>query len=164
MIQFRTILHPTDFSVNSDYAFQVACGLARICGAHVIVIHVMAPLLDHERVDARHHPNDYYAGPWKELRKIQRPKDGPLVEHQLAEGNASTEILRIAGETRSDLVVMGTHGRTGLSRLVTGSVAEQIVRRAACPVMTVRLPLQEAAHLQESATPGNPAELVEGQL
>jgi nucleotide-binding universal stress UspA family protein len=151
MVPFRTILHPTDFSVHSEYAFQVACGLTRICGARLIVVHVMAPLLDRERLDARHHPNEYYAGPWKELRKMQPSNDGPLVEHQLAEGDACTEILRVAGETKSDLIVMGTHGRTGLSRLVIGSVAEQVVRRAACPVMAAKFQAQENVHSEEPA-------------
>jgi nucleotide-binding universal stress UspA family protein len=74
------------------------------------------------------------------LRQLQ-PSDPALhVEYRLEEGFAATEILRLAEEAKADLIVMGTHGRTGLSRLVLGSVAEQVVRKARCPVLTVKAP------------------------
>jgi nucleotide-binding universal stress UspA family protein len=86
------------------------------------------------------------------------------VDHRLAEGDAATEILRLANETRSDVIVMGTHGRTGLARVLMGSVAEQVVRRAPCPVVTMKTPLPRVqpsgATLPEKAT--RPAEAVKG--
>jgi len=63
------------------------------------------------------------------------------------EGDVATEILRLAQETGSDLIVMGTHGRTGLARLLMGSVAEQVVRKAPCPVLTVKTPFPAAPAL-----------------
>jgi len=60
------------------------------------------------------------------------------VEHRLGEGDPATVILEVAEETGAGLIVMGTHGRTGLGRLVMGSVAEQVLRTAPCPVLTVR--------------------------
>jgi nucleotide-binding universal stress UspA family protein len=74
------------------------------------------------------------------------------VEHHLKEGDPATEILRLAEERKVDVIVMGTHGRTGLGRLLMGSVAEQIVRKAPCPVLTVRLP-QRQAPPSEAAVP-----------
>jgi universal stress protein A len=58
----------------------------------------------------------------------------------VAEGDPAEMILRVAEEVHADLIVMGTHGRTGLSRLLMGSVAEQVVRRAPCPVLTMKAP------------------------
>jgi nucleotide-binding universal stress UspA family protein len=62
------------------------------------------------------------------------------VEHRLEEGDAAVQILRVAQETGCNLIVLGTHGRTGLGRLLMGSVAEQVLRMASCPVLTVRAP------------------------
>jgi nucleotide-binding universal stress UspA family protein len=62
------------------------------------------------------------------------------VEQRLAEGDPAAEILHLATDTGCDMIVLGTHGRTGLDRLLMGSVAEQIVRKAPCPVLTVKAP------------------------
>jgi nucleotide-binding universal stress UspA family protein len=71
-----------------------------------------------------------------------RPADPRLeVRHRLAEGDPAEEILRAAEEEGADLIVMGTHGRGGLSRLLMGSVAEAVMRKALCPVLTVRGPI-----------------------
>src|SRR5207248_6345417 len=82
--------------------------------------------------------------------------DTVSTERRLVEGDAATEILRLVQETGSDLVVMGTHGRTGLARLLMGSVAEQIVRKAPSPELTVKTPCPDtspvpSAHRQETA-------------
>ena len=68
------------------------------------------------------------------------------------EGEAAGEILRQANETKADVIVMGTHGRTGISRLLMGSVAEVVVRKSSCPVLTVKNPVPEAS-LATSAAP-----------
>jgi hypothetical protein len=70
------------------------------------------------------------------------PHADARAERRLEEGDAVTEILRVAEEAPADLIVLGTHGRTGLARLLMGSVAEQVVRRAPCPVLTVKAPLE----------------------
>jgi nucleotide-binding universal stress UspA family protein len=66
------------------------------------------------------------------------------VEHRLEEGDPVKGILRVARELARDLIVMGIHGRTGPNRLLMGSVAEQIVRKSVCPVLTIRTPLPES--------------------
>jgi nucleotide-binding universal stress UspA family protein len=129
----QTILHPTDFSERSGYAFQLACSLARDRGARLIVLHVMpVPLVQEKRF--------YQEEMSAELNRLRAPDSQIQVEHRLEEGDPATQILRIAQETGCDLVVMGTHGRTGLDRLMMGSVAEEVVRRASCPVLTVKAP------------------------
>src|SRR5262249_30270696 len=77
-------------------------------------------------------------------QKVPAPP-GLNVEHLLAEGDPAREINRIAGERSCDLIVMGTHGRTGLSRLLMGSIAEQVIRLAPCPALVCKLPIAEVA-------------------
>jgi nucleotide-binding universal stress UspA family protein len=94
---------------------------------------------------------------WEELRaKLRqlRPEDPKVhVEHLLVEGDPVAQILRGATETNCDLIVMGTHGRTGLSRLLMGSVAEGVIRKAACPVLTVKMPFPDAPSFEEVSSP-----------
>jgi nucleotide-binding universal stress UspA family protein len=87
--------------------------------------------------------------------KLDRMEPGPsvLVERRLEEGDPIGEILRAAAEVPCDLIVMGTHGRTGLARLLMGSVAEEVVRKAPCPVVTVKTPFPVA-----TPTPASPRE------
>jgi nucleotide-binding universal stress UspA family protein len=133
MLRIQTILHPTDFSERSRYAFQPACSLARDHGARLIVLHVMpVPLVQEKRL--------YREEMAEELNRLRAPDTQVQVEHRLEEGDAATQILRVALETGCDLIVLGTHGRTGLGRLLMGSVAEQVLRMASCPVLTVRAP------------------------
>ena len=77
---------------------------------------------------------------WQQLRSIQPSLPDITVEHRLERGEPALVILAVAQETGADLIVMGTHGRTGLRRLLMGSVAEQVVRKASCPVLTIRTP------------------------
>ena len=87
-------------------------------------------------------------GDWTALRNllesIRAPSFNVPIEHRLEEGDPTTEILRVAEEAKSDLIVMNTHGRTGVGRLVLGSVAEHVLRKAPCPVLIVRVTLPEA--------------------
>jgi nucleotide-binding universal stress UspA family protein len=136
MSVIRTILHPTDFSEPAEAAFSIASVLAREHGARVIVLHVYPPPAFHgEVVDRRH---GYEADLWHLLDRYQGTGPAVRVEHRLIEGRAAEEIVRLAEEEGCDLIVMGTHGRRGLARLLLGSVAEAVSRRAPCPVLTVR--------------------------
>jgi nucleotide-binding universal stress UspA family protein len=145
MLAIKTILHPTDFSEHSDYAFRFACSLARDHGARLMVLHVLErPLLTYTGVMTAPPPPPPSAeqrqGVQEQLHRIKPPDPAIAVEHLLEEGDPATAILQVAQERRCELIAMGTHGRTGLGRLLMGSVAEQIVRKAPCPVLTVRLP------------------------
>jgi len=140
MLPVHTILFATDFSENARQAFILACALARDCGARLVVLHVTPPPLSHEKLEADRNPEEYYGVLWKALREVRAPDDNVAVEHRLAEGDAAAQILHVAEETKAGLIVLGTHGRTGLPRLLLGSVAEQVLRRARCPVLTVKSP------------------------
>jgi nucleotide-binding universal stress UspA family protein len=141
MLPVHTILFPTDFSENAQAVFPLACSLARDCGARLIVLYVMSAPLDREEMEARHHPDEYYGGARDALHQMHAPEQNVRVEHRLAEGNAPKLILEVAQEVEAGLIIMGTHGRSGLRRLLLGSVAEQVLRGASCPVLTVKLPL-----------------------
>jgi nucleotide-binding universal stress UspA family protein len=141
MLKIKTILHPTDFSKHSECAFRLACSLARDHGARVVALHVVTPILvvDGEGLIPPLADDDEERAR-EQLGQLQSPDPQVQLERLLAHGDAATEILRMAAQTECDLVVMGTHGWTGFSRLVMGSVAEQIVRKAPCPVLTVKTP------------------------
>jgi nucleotide-binding universal stress UspA family protein len=145
VFQPRTILHPTDFSAPSAKAFQVAVDLARAYAARLLVLHV-AETLGPDNVTfgeavSQPQPAGYRIRLLEELSRVAPPEDaGVPVEHLLAEGDPATEIERVAQERQCDLIVMGTHGRKGLRRLLMGSIAEQVVRYATCPVLTIRFP------------------------
>jgi nucleotide-binding universal stress UspA family protein len=99
---------------------------------------------------ARQQPNGYREQMCDWLHRLQAPRSGVEIDHRLTDGEPHAEILRVAEDDRCDLIVMGTHGRTGLPRLLMGSVAEQVVRRAPCPVLTVKAPFPEPVTVTEA--------------
>ncbi len=140
MLPIRKILHPTDFSDRSDAAFQVACALARDHNAPLVVLHVRpARIFCQEAFTSD--PSAGIDSARRRLRSVQAYHPAVRLEHKLVEGDPATEILRETREADCDLIVMGTHGWGGLSRLLLGSVAAEVVRRAPCPVLTVKTPL-----------------------
>jgi nucleotide-binding universal stress UspA family protein len=149
----KTILHPTDFSECSAGAFGLAGALARDHGARLIVLHVTTvPDLPYEGYGAPGAPlseGDYLADARRSLEGLAAGP-GIACERLLKEGDPASEILRVAKETGADLVVLGTHGRTGLRHVLMGSVAEQVARKASCPVLTLRA----APHKRAGATAG----------
>src|SRR5271166_301911 len=141
MKTIQSVLYATDFSAQAEAAFPLAVALARDYGANLFISHVVPiPMFAYTTGDIAAVPQgsiDEVRGQLKQLN----PKDPAIrVEYAIAEGDPATEILQLAQKFRCDLIVMGTHGRTGLSRLVAGSVAEEVMRSAPCPVLTVRCP------------------------
>ena len=145
MFPIRKILFPTDFSEHSKAAFDVACALARDYGAEMLIVHCRRPpaIFAPDGIAVATPAEEPY-----DLRAqlvLVRPADARLnVDHHLLEGDPTDEILKAAKDKAVDLIVMGTHGSTGLSRLLMGSVAENVLRRAPCPVLTVRNPVKFA--------------------
>ncbi len=143
MIKIRTILHPTDFSDCSRFAFRLASLLAREQGARLVILHVkqiLGPMVAYGNAVAQLESSQDQEKHWEMLGRFQVSDSRVSVEHRLVEGDAAREIVRVADEVGCDLIVMGSHGRTGLQRLVVGSVAEQVPRKARCPVVTVKVP------------------------
>ncbi len=139
MSLFRTLLYPTDFSTCSAKAYHLACSLARHHHSRLLIIHVL------ETPPAAYLGGNLVSDPASHLQEIQvmlermRPADGAFeVEYRLVSGEPAQEILRLATERNCDLIVLGTHGRSGLPRVVMGSVAEAVLRKAPCPVLTVK--------------------------
>ncbi len=149
MLAIGTILYPTDFSKEAGYAFDVACALARDSRARLVVLHVERPPLTTlgGTAGVPPLPTEYDRQLLlEELHRIQPPVPDIVLEHRLEHGEPAPVILAVAEQIGADLIVLGTHGRTGLRRLLMGSVAEQLVRRASCPVLTVKNPM--AAELE----------------
>lgn len=139
MLALQTILVPTDFS-EAAAALRLAGSLARDHGARVVLLHAAEPtvtVLDAGLLQFENAP------PWAELRgRLDRLAAGVgvPVECRLARGKPAAETLRAAEEIGCDLIVMGTQGKSGLMRVLFGSVAEEVLRHATCPVLTVRTP------------------------
>lgn len=159
MLKIHAILHPTDFSEQSESAFRLACALARDHKAKLLLLHVIEPppIAAAEGVMVFPLEEDSQA---KERLEAIRPADPMLrVQHLSVEGHAAEEIVRVAQAQKCDCIVLGTHGRTGLSRLLMGSVAEEVIRKAPCPVVTVKNPvtLEESTLAQIGAPEGSDA-------
>jgi nucleotide-binding universal stress UspA family protein len=145
----KTILHPTDFSEASQQALGLACAVARQEGARLVVLHVVPPEIAwegdvSELPRTRRYEQDLrsYREEMKgELERLPLPGLPVRAERRLGEGNAAAAILEAAREVSCDLIVMGTHGRTAEARRLMGGVAEEVAHKAACPVVTVRVPL-----------------------
>jgi nucleotide-binding universal stress UspA family protein len=134
MRPIKTILCPTDQSACSQSAFTVASALASNFGARLVILEVVPPPV----IIYGPPPEAYLDQMRQELDRMQVADPRVCVERRLVEGNPVTEILRVAKETDCDLIVIGSHGRTGCSRLLMGSVAEQVLRRASCPVLVIK--------------------------
>lgn len=136
MLALRTILHPTDFSPLAHHAFQVACALAQDYKARLVLLHVHEPPITAEELATSESPEipEYLL---RALREFKSPSD-VVVEQRLEVGPVAEGILCTAAETKCDLIVIGTHGRGGLGRVLLGSVAEAVLRKAPCMVLTVK--------------------------
>lgn len=143
MTPIRTILVATDFSKPAEQAFSLAHSLAKERGAKVVVLHVSTPppIVLPEGVITDVNVAYYLTGIRKQLAEVRSPGGDVVVEHRLEQGDPAETVIRVADEVKADWIVIGTHGRTGLMRLLMGSVAEQILRRAKCPVLTLRTPV-----------------------
>jgi nucleotide-binding universal stress UspA family protein len=159
MLTIKTILHPTDFSVHSEYAFRLACSLARDHGARVVALHVLTPPVVAYPVGVvPPAPGEDEDQAEAQLARLRPPDPEVPLVRRLTHGYAAAEILRVAEETRCDLIVMGTHGWTWLGRLLMGSVAEKVVRHAPCPVLTVKTPKGQQPSEEPTVAAGRGAE------
>jgi nucleotide-binding universal stress UspA family protein len=144
---FTRILVPTDFSAPSDAALEYARGIAAKFGSRIHVLHVLD-----EALVATPYGNDVFVAESPTLlaelfdeaknrlaHRASRPDGAPFtVTTEVVSGTSARTITDYAGEHAVDLIVMGTHGRSGVAHLLMGSVAEKVVRFAPCPVLIVR--------------------------
>jgi nucleotide-binding universal stress UspA family protein len=144
----RRVLHPTDFSKASNAAFARSLAEARASRAELVLVHVLAPVMPIAGAGGAYVPLSVYeqmhasARAWarKQLdRLVARARTAKVrVRGLLLEGVAHEQIVRAAKRQRAAMMVMGTHGRTGIARFFLGSVAARVAAMAPCPVLTVR--------------------------
>ena len=150
--QVRSILLPTDFSDCANFALPYAAGIARATGASLICVHVVETVVPAVGYSGMSEPlpigdlsEQLEDSAERELPKIGECEEcaGLNVEEVIVHGEAATEIVRVATERGVDLIVISSHGRTGLGRILFGSTAEAVVRHATCPVLVVKPPQEE---------------------
>jgi nucleotide-binding universal stress UspA family protein len=133
------ILFPTDFSTTGQHALEMATSLAKARGSKLVIVHVEEPPMAYGGGEL------YYGIEEPDREQLKRmlsevvPTD-PAVpyEHRLMVGSPATAMVHLAEQEGVEMIVMPTHGRTGLLRMLMGSVAEEVVRKAKCPVLTVK--------------------------
>ncbi len=134
----KKILFPTDFSTCSDAGLKFATALARDMGGELLIVHTLE--------EPTIYAGEFYYGNAepdvdavvKMLHSLEPENSQVPFQHKILRGDPAKAICDCAAAEDADLIVMSTHGRSGLGRLLMGSVAEYVVRKAPCPVMTLR--------------------------
>jgi nucleotide-binding universal stress UspA family protein len=149
MASFDRILLATDFSDTAACAVEHAILLARTFGAHLHVLHVLESEIPVMMDGVTYLPPNYF----EEMEKMaaerleevipRADRDKLSVTLVMRKGNPFLEVVRYARDQKMDLIVLGTHGRGAISHVLMGSVAEKVVRKASCAVLTVRHPQHE---------------------
>jgi len=151
-IGIKKILCPTDFSENSEHALKYALTLANLSQAELRLFHVVEPITYPQSTKLFEPVLDEVELMMKMEAAFQTQLENqvsvlkdeyPKITGKLVKGNTFLEIIRVARDDDVDMIVMGTHGRTGLAHVLIGSVAERVVREAPCPVLTVKHPEHE---------------------
>jgi len=146
---FKKILFCTDFSENSHWAFTYALSLAKAFKAKLLILHVTPEPIHPDQLSIylpQEKLEELKASQKKEAEKelkthyLQKMKGFKNYQVSFQEGEPFYVIIQMARKESVDLIVMGTHGRTGLDHILFGSTAEKVVRKSPCAVMTIRLP------------------------
>jgi nucleotide-binding universal stress UspA family protein len=157
-MKLDSILFPTDFSHYNDAALEYASTLAAEANAKLYIVHV------HDTRDLNTPIGDtgfVYEVAWREEGMVARDRLDKVVptdasvkfEHHYLTGRPVDEILAFAADNQIDLIVMASHGRSGISRLLMGSLAEGVMRKAPCPVLIVKQPVGECDPVPSCAVP-----------
>ena len=150
--RIKKILCPTDFSENSKHALKYALALATLSQADLQLFHVVEPITYPQSTEFFEPVLDEVELMMKMEAAFQQQLEDqvttlkaeyPKISGKLVTGNTFLEIIQAARDDDVDMIVMGTHGRTGLAHVLIGSVAERVVREAPCPVLTVKHPAHE---------------------
>jgi nucleotide-binding universal stress UspA family protein len=149
-MQIKTLLFPTDFSNGARAAMDYALSLAKDYQAKLVLLYVIQDISIAEwyipsTLSVADLVEDMQKSAQKEMDKWGEEARGRVkdVEQIVERGVPFVEIIRTAKEKNADMIVIGTHGRTGIDHMLFGSTAEKVVRKAPCPVLTVRIPGRE---------------------
>ena len=143
---------PTDFSGCANYALPYAATIARATGASIVCLHVIEPVVPAVGYTGLTEPlpladisDQLEESAEKELPRLAESDEVAdlNIEEVIVHGDAAAEIVRVANEREVDLIVISSHGRAGLGRILFGSTAEAVVRHASCPVLVVKPPHQK---------------------
>lgn len=143
-IDVQHILVPVDFSENTPAVLDWAAHLAEEHGSRVTLLHAYHLPVEFQQLEGAYLPPDFWQNVRSEAESTLRShaealqRKGVRVEVAVCEGYAATVIIEEAALRRADLIVIGTHGRSGLKHLLLGSIAERVVQKAPCPVLTVK--------------------------
>jgi nucleotide-binding universal stress UspA family protein len=150
VIKLKKVLVPTDFSDSARQALKYGMSFAKEYGAELVLLHVVENLTVGYASDLFPVPmaevfQEISGYAKTELAKLgtEARARGLTVQEQVVQGKPSAEIIRFASEHEIDVIVLGTHGKGMLDQALFGSTTERVVRRAPCPVLTVRLPEHE---------------------
>lgn len=145
-MKVKKILFPTDFSEGSDNALPYAADMAKHYGAKLYLLHVIHDIakatgwyVPHVSLDELYRDIEKNAAKEMDRYGLEEFRGLKDIERPVVKGIPYEEILKFAKENNIDLIVIGTHGRKGLDRVIFGSTAEKVVRDAPCPVLSVRL-------------------------
>jgi nucleotide-binding universal stress UspA family protein len=145
-IQVRQILIPLDFSHHAESILEWGAHLAREHGSRVVLVHAYHLPVEFQQLEGAYLPPDFWTNVKTEAQQTLERHAAALrergieVETVVREGYPATVILEEAEERRADLIVIGTRGLSGLKHLLLGSIAERVVQKAPCPVLTVKTP------------------------
>jgi len=145
-IQLRRILVPVDFSEHAQPVLEWAAHLAAEHGSKVILLHAYHLPVEFQQLEGAYLPQDFWTNVKSEAQqnletyRADLAKQGVETETVVREGYPATVIEEEAERLEVDLIVIGTHGLSGLKHLLLGSIAERVVQKAPCPVLTVKTP------------------------
>ena len=143
-IEVRTILVPLDFSDNASAILEWAAHLAKAHDSKLVLFHAYHLPVEFQQLEGAYLPPDFWANVKAEAQQslsryeAELRTSGLSVESVVREGYAATAIVDEAAEQSVDLIVIGTHGLSGIKHMLLGSIAERVVQKAPCPVLTVK--------------------------
>ena len=142
--EYKKVLFCTDFSENADYAFNFGCGIARRDKGLLYILHVIPPnpylmysyMSPENAAKIDRNTAEYLDDNYRE-HYVKKMKDGDRFEIVTKSGREDDEILVFAKQKHVDIIVMGTHGRTGIDHVFFGSVAEKVLRHSSFPILVI---------------------------
>lgn len=150
LINLKKILVPIDFSEHSKNALKYAVPFAKQFGAEILLLYVVEPTIypadfSFGQVGFPNMEAEMYSRGSEELKKLAEKEIQDIVNWRIRvnTGKAFAEIVKVAAEENADLIIIATHGHTGVEHIIFGSTAEKVVRKASCPVLSIRAPEKE---------------------